>query len=140
MPGQERGRRASFRRSLVGIVALLVLNGALVRCSLSPRLPRSSSPNRPFSLIAPSAETLPAPTVLPSPAPFSPSLTVWLPQVAVRATRPATPLYTYRVVRQYPHDPEAFTQGLVYLDGLLYESTGLYGRSSVRQVELETGR
>jgi len=51
-----------------------------------------------------------------------------------------TPVYGYRVVKTYPHDPNAFTQGLVFDQGLLYESTGLRGRSSVRQVELETGR
>jgi len=46
---------------------------------------------------------------------------------------------TYEVVKVYPHDPNAFTQGLIYLDGFLYESTGLYGESSLRQVALETG-
>ena len=51
-----------------------------------------------------------------------------------------TPVYTYRVVKAYPHDPKAFTQGLVYHDGVLYEGTGLRGRSSLRQVELETGK
>lgn len=51
-----------------------------------------------------------------------------------------TPVYTYRVVKAYPHDPEAFTQGLVYHDGLLYEGTGLRGKSSLRRVELETGK
>jgi glutamine cyclotransferase len=47
---------------------------------------------------------------------------------------------TYRVVHSYPHDPQAFTQGLVFVDGHLYESTGLNGRSSLRMVDLETGR
>ncbi|MCA1852559.1 MAG: glutaminyl-peptide cyclotransferase, partial [Beggiatoa sp.] len=47
-----------------------------------------------------------------------------------------TPVYGYRVVREYPHDPSAFTQGLVYADGHLYESTGLKGTSSLRQVDL----
>lgn len=46
---------------------------------------------------------------------------------------------TYEVVQAYPHDPQAFTQGLIYENGILYESTGLYGRSSLRQVDLETG-
>lgn len=45
----------------------------------------------------------------------------------------------YRVVHTYPHDPNAYTQGLIYLDGHLYESTGLNGRSSLRMVDLETG-
>src|SRR5258708_37106316 len=49
------------------------------------------------------------------------------------------PVYAYRVVRTYPHDPKAFTQGLQYVDGFLYEGTGLNGSSSIRKVKLETG-
>jgi glutaminyl-peptide cyclotransferase len=52
----------------------------------------------------------------------------------------AVPAYGYQVVRAYPHDTQAFTEGLFYLDGQLYESTGLEGHSSIRRVELETGR
>jgi glutamine cyclotransferase len=47
---------------------------------------------------------------------------------------------TYRVVHTYPHDPHAFTQGLVFVDGHLYESTGLNGQSTLRMVDLESGR
>jgi glutamine cyclotransferase len=47
---------------------------------------------------------------------------------------------SYRVVRTYPHDPEAFTQGLLFADGHLYESTGQNGQSTLRMVNLETGR
>ncbi|MFZ6745644.1 glutaminyl-peptide cyclotransferase [Undibacterium sp. JH2W] len=57
---------------------------------------------------------------------------------AVAATA-AIPTYGYEVVHSYPHDPNAFTQGLFFKDGILYESTGLQGRSSVRKVRLETG-
>jgi glutaminyl-peptide cyclotransferase len=46
---------------------------------------------------------------------------------------------TYEVVNTFPHDPEAFTQGLIYHNGYLYESTGRYGASSLRQIDLETG-
>jgi glutamine cyclotransferase len=46
----------------------------------------------------------------------------------------------YRIVGVHPHDPDAFTQGLALQDDVLYESTGLYGRSSVREVDLESGR
>jgi glutamine cyclotransferase len=49
------------------------------------------------------------------------------------------PIYGYTVVRSYPHDPGAFTQGLQFVDGVLYEGTGLNGRSSIRRVTLETG-
>ena len=58
--------------------------------------------------------------------------------------RVAVPLYTYDIVKVYPHDPSAFTQGLVFLNGVLYEGTGGKGRdtfhSSIRKVELETGK
>ena len=47
--------------------------------------------------------------------------------------------YTYRVEQTYPHDHSAWTQGLVYADSVLYEGTGLNGRSSLRKVDLETG-
>jgi len=49
------------------------------------------------------------------------------------------PEYTFKVVQMFPHDPQAFTQGLVFHDGFLYEGTGLKGRSSLRKVRLETG-
>lgn len=47
---------------------------------------------------------------------------------------------TYQIVHTYPHDSRAFTQGLIYVDGHMYESTGLNGRSSIRMVDLSTGR
>lgn len=46
---------------------------------------------------------------------------------------------TFEIVREFPHDPAAFTQGLVYHDGFLYEGTGRRGSSSLRQVDLTTG-
>lgn len=49
------------------------------------------------------------------------------------------PTYGYEVVNSYPHDVAAFTQGLFYRDGFLYESTGLLGKSTIRKVRLETG-
>ncbi|HLY41673.1 MAG TPA: glutaminyl-peptide cyclotransferase [Terracidiphilus sp.] len=47
---------------------------------------------------------------------------------------------SYRIVHTYPHDVNAFTQGLVYVDGHLYESTGIKGKSSLREEDLESGR
>ncbi len=49
-------------------------------------------------------------------------------------------VHSYRIVNSYPHDPYAYTQGLVIQDGVLYEGTGLHGRSSLRRVHLETGK
>ena len=68
-------------------------------------------------------------------------LSVWSTLVACSVVPPAkVPVYTYRVNNVYPHDPFAFTQGLVYRDGFLYEGTGQRGRSSLRRVALETGQ
>src|ERR1700742_3129447 len=50
------------------------------------------------------------------------------------------PMYGYQIVRVYPHDKKAFTQGLQYVDGALYEGTGRGGESSIRKVELATGK
>jgi glutamine cyclotransferase len=63
--------------------------------------------------------------------------------VMLNAAQPVAanlPLYGYQIVHVYPHDHDAFTQGLQYLDGVFYEGTGLNGRSTVRRVELETGK
>ncbi|MEZ4538893.1 MAG: glutaminyl-peptide cyclotransferase [Chloroflexota bacterium] len=60
-------------------------------------------------------------------------------------TEPATPsptpppTYTYRIINTYPHDPAAFTQGLIFVDGELYEGTGRWGESTLREVALATG-
>lgn len=62
--------------------------------------------------------------------------------LSVSAPGPApvpVPVAGFQVVASYPHDPSAFTQGLVYEDGELFEGTGQYGRSSLRQVDLQTG-
>jgi glutaminyl-peptide cyclotransferase len=51
----------------------------------------------------------------------------------------AVPVYGYKIVNTYPHDTQAFTEGLFYLNGFLYESTGLEGQSTIRKAKLETG-
>ncbi|GGE63816.1 glutaminyl-peptide cyclotransferase [Massilia psychrophila] len=56
------------------------------------------------------------------------------------AAEAAIPVYAFMVKHAYPHDTGAFTQGLFIKDGVLYESTGLKGQSSIRRVQLETGR
>ena len=61
---------------------------------------------------------------------------------AAQAPVPAKPpiQYTYRIVHRYPHDTQSFTEGLFYLNGYLYESTGLEGHSAIQKEELNTGR
>ena len=70
-------------------------------------------------------------------------LPVFLPpaQPPFAAQKPAgsPAVYGYRVVNTYPHDRQAYTQGLIFSNGFLYESTGLYGASTLRRVRLETG-
>ncbi len=56
-----------------------------------------------------------------------------------RAVEHPVATYGYRIVNVYPHDPLAYTQGLIYRDGFLFESTGIHGHSSLRKVRLETG-
>src|ERR1700736_1070670 len=53
--------------------------------------------------------------------------------------RAVVPVYGYDIVNTYPHDSQAFTEGLFYLNGFLYESTGLEHQSSIRKETLETG-
>ena len=92
---------------------------------------------------APTATSLVLPTAPPSATPPPTPIATATPTVPISrlptATPPPIPVYTYRVVAVYPHDPTAFTQGLVYADGVLYESTGLYGQSSLRRVALKNG-
>lgn len=56
------------------------------------------------------------------------------------STTAEPPVDGYRIVREYPHDPTAFTQGLLFLNGRLYESTGLNRQSTIREVRLEDGK
>jgi len=60
--------------------------------------------------------------------------------IAFCAAIPAFAADSYRVIHAYPHDQQAFTQGLIYVDGHLYESTGIEGKSSLREEDLETGQ
>ncbi|MCL4265274.1 MAG: glutaminyl-peptide cyclotransferase [Anaerolineae bacterium] len=102
--------------------------------------------------------TSPQPTAVPAtPIPISPTptavpaspvagYTVVISPPAITEAYPApdesvssTLVYTYQIVNQYPHDPEAFTQGLVWMDGEFYEGTGLRGKSSLRRVDPATG-
>jgi glutaminyl-peptide cyclotransferase len=59
---------------------------------------------------------------------------------AANTANQVMPLYTYEVVKSYPHDGKAFTQGLVFRDGVLFESTGEYGESTLRKVDLANGK
>jgi glutaminyl-peptide cyclotransferase len=72
-------------------------------------------------------------------APASTSAALTPSSISPSTSEPA-PNYTFRIVNVYPHDPGAFTEGLVFDRGQLFEGTGLEGQSWLRQVQLETGR
>jgi glutamine cyclotransferase len=59
---------------------------------------------------------------------------------ACNAATAAIPVYGFIVKNTYPHDPQAFTQGLFFRDGQLFETTGIPGRSTLRRVELKSGK
>ena len=63
-----------------------------------------------------------------------------LPSIPPSPASPAMVSYTVEVIASWPHDPQAFTQGLVYRNGSLLESTGLYGRSTLREINIKSGR
>lgn len=62
------------------------------------------------------------------------------PSPANTARSAPLPVYGYEIVKAYPHDPKAFTQGLIFHNGFIYEGTGEQGESSLRKVELATGK
>ncbi|MBN1219661.1 MAG: glutaminyl-peptide cyclotransferase [Anaerolineae bacterium] len=95
----------------------------------------------PTTLVTPlSPSATPDPVVTPP----TPSLIIKSPvstPTLLPIPAPGKPVdYTYKIINTYPHDRNAFTQGLIFMDGVLYEGTGLYGRSSLRRVDLETGQ
>jgi glutamine cyclotransferase len=105
------------RRRTRLLVAALALSGLLVFYGLLPKAPKSINGS--------ARETKTAKPQLVVPVPTPPD---------------RTPVYGYKIANVYPHDRSAFTQGLVFEDGFLYESTGLNGQSTLRKVELETGK
>jgi len=64
----------------------------------------------------------------------------WALEPGAQTRGAATPVHGYEVVKSYPHDANSFTQGLIFLDGTLYESTGRQGSSTLRRVQLDTGK
>lgn len=129
-----------FMRRSINFIGSIVIVGSisiLTACGSTPptRQPTPTWTVRPISL--PTATPTVAPTVvslLPTPTAITASP---LPQPTAAGV---IPRYTYEIVNVFPHDPEAFTQGLLFDQGQLYESTGLKGMSSIRRVVLETGQ
>jgi glutamine cyclotransferase len=97
---------------------LAILSTAMLAACVSSPVPSRSFPT---TIPPTTASALPSVTYAPS-------------------TAPTTPVYRYSVAAVYPHDPSSYTEGLVYADGYLYESSGLYGQSELRQEVLATGK
>jgi glutamine cyclotransferase len=126
-----------------------LLIAGLVGCSdASPAGVATLAPTAAIPEQLPEAEAQPVtaptsvPTAVASATPAAPTPTL-APTDTPTPTATPTPvgptLYSYRVLNTFPHDPEAFTQGLV-IDGVtMYEGTGRWGESSLREVVLETG-
>lgn len=125
---------------------LLVVGLALAACTAPPPTPAPPTPPPNNSgypvLIAQAPDPYPPP---PTPTPFNYPLDAVPPTAAPVTFTDTVPFWGYRVVNTLPHDTSAFTQGLLFTrtashpQGVFYESTGLYGRSSLRLVEPSTG-
>lgn len=94
----------------------LACAGAVLLCGFAMRQP-APAPQVPPLRVVPAPQVVPPPQVVPAPAPI--------------------PIATVEVVARHPHDPAAFTQGLIWHDGHLYESTGREGTSEIRRVTLD---
>ncbi len=142
----------TYRTLPLALLALFLLALGLAACQ-----PQTTpSPVSPPPATAAADAVVPAPPsvapALPAPAatPVQPagtavvSSTATLPpsptSVASATSSALLPVYTYRTVDVLPHDPTAFTQGLVYQDGVFYEGTGLRGQSTLRRVDPATGQ
>ncbi len=122
-------------RTTLSACALLVLSA----CQAAPPPVAQITPSviaaAQASSTPPASATLPRATQSPAAPPLVPSATAApLPDQTGEVVT-----YTYRIVNTFPHDPQAFTQGLIADGNTLYESTGLNGRSSLREVDLVTG-
>jgi glutamine cyclotransferase len=129
MPGGKRHPAPGTVYRLLLFAGCLCLILVLAACApLSSPVPTVTPSPVPTATATPS----PVPTATATPSPV-PTLTATPTPIA------AIPIFTYRILNTYPHDPAAFTEGLVFYDGFLYEGTGLVGHSGLRRVDLETG-
>lgn len=137
-----RHPRSNRPQSLFPWLALL-LSISLAACQpAAPPAPVATLP--PVTAALPASPTVAPPTATPAP-PSAPTATATpaptpLPAASPPSSAAAQPaIYGYQVLNVFPHDPTAFTQGLVYQDGIFYEGTGLRGQSTLRRVNPATG-
>jgi glutamine cyclotransferase len=147
-PSEPTG--STWRRRLAELLVILILLGVILLFAtatgqsiidvalVGTATPTSIPTVTPTSTATPSPTATPLPTATPVPSTPAPAATD---SPIPNSGNPAEiPVYGYRVVNSYPHDPDAFIQGLVFEDGIFYEGTGRRGQSTLRQVEVETGQ
>ena len=109
----------------------LLLAAALLVTACRPQPPVSQAATTAVPAPGVTAVATAMPTATPAPTATA---------TVAPTSAPLTGAYTYTVLEELPHDVGAYTQGLVYVDGVFYESTGLRGQSTVRRVDAATGQ
>lgn len=122
-PGGVKGTRAATR------VISACIAGLWLACAAGCPSKASQDSNQPPATVSPPPPTATQPPVTKNEQPTTNN------QQPTTVTH-----YRYKVIKTYPHDPQAFTQGLEYADGILYEGTGLYGQSVLTKRDLESGK
>lgn len=138
---RQKSKQFPWPATMIGIVVVVAVSVAIFRAN-APASPDTSRPRPTATPVAPTATVA---GIAPSATPFAPSATPVIPA----ATQPpvfsttvpvvSVPVYSYTIVNTFAHDRDAFTQGLIYLDDIFYEGTGLYEQSSLRKVDPESG-
>ncbi len=126
---------ARLNRLWLSLTVFALALVGLIGCAAAPS--SAAFTTQPTAELRPTPRPITIVTPLPTqPAPAQPAPA----QPTVAPANGPTPVYSYRVVASYPHDPNAFTQGLVYIgNDRFYEGTGLYGQSTLREVNLSDG-
>ncbi len=129
--------KLSYSHRLFWLVVLLTAVFLLIpACTQEPQ-----TATAPTQVAAAETALSPAPTATTVQPTNTPAPTCDPFTTPVVAPPSSVPTYGYKIVNSYPHDPNAFTQGLLFVDGILYESTGAVGTpSSLRQVDLTSGQ
>lgn len=116
-----------------GAIATLAPTASVPTASAAESIPVTGQPSEPSATQATAGEASVAPTSTPVPPPTE------TPTPTITPTPEFPPVASYEVLNTFPHDPNAWTQGLVMDNGILYEGTGQWGESDLRQVALESG-
>ena len=143
--GKDKRNLPVFIKAFIFLLVITSIGAVILFARTKPSLTTTTV----SSTVTSTPTTVPTLTLTPTAWPTvtstsTPNIEVKPPPVtstAATLTQPATtPLYTYEIINTFPHDPNAFTQGLIWIDGILYEGTGRYKQSTLRRVALDTGQ